>query len=438
MADINGLGAQTHVLVYVSRLLGRKVDLPAPHAAGRLIDLVAVEEPPYPKVTALVVRSRAGVMRVDMEKIAPLALALGRRVDATRGAVWPARQMMLQPNEFRVHSLLMDKQVVDVRGAKVVRVNDVQLLVEQRGVFLIHVDVGVRGLLRRLGIESALSRLGALFGRKSRDDLVSWKYIHALTAGAVENGRRVRLSVSQQALHELHPGELADILEDLDRESRLAVVSQMSPEDAAEVLEEVDDTVSKSIVEELPVEVAADIVEEMEPAEAVDLLSDLPHEQAERIMKHVEKDEAADIRKLSSYAEGTAGSLMSTDFIAVPPETTALGAIDELRRKACDIEAIYYVYVTDAEGRLLRVVSLRQIVTAKPAAALKDVGEDRLITLFPDTPVREVAQIFEKYGFLFLPVVEREGEEDAPRRMLGVVGLQHALDEIREHFGQEG
>lgn len=437
MAGINGLGAQTHFLVYVSRLLGRKVDLPEPHVVGKLIDLVAVEQPPYPKVTALVVRSRAGVIRVDLEKVAPGALALGRRVDASQGAAGPPRQMMLLPGEFRVHSLLMDKQVVDVRGAKVVRVNDVQLLVDQRGVFLIHVDVGVRGLLRRIGVEAALTRLGAVFGRKGRDDLVSWKYIHALTGSPVENGGQVRLSVSQQALHDLHPGELADILEDLDREGRIAVVSQMSPETAAEVLEEVDDTVSKSIVEQLPAEVAADIVEEMEPAEAVDLLSDLPQDQAEKIMKHVEKDEADDIRKLSSYEEGTAGSLMSTDFITVPPDTTALGAIDELRRKACDIEAIYYVYVTDPEGRLLRVVSLRQIVTAKPAARLTDVGEDRLVTLFPDTPVREVAQLFEKFGFLFLPVVER-GADDGPQRMLGVVGLQHALDEIRQHFGQEG
>jgi len=437
MAGTNGFGAETHFFVYLSRVLGRKVDLPGPHVVGRLIDLVAVEQPPYPKVTALVVRSRAGVMRVDMEKIAPPGLVLGRRVDATQGAAGPPRQMMLLPNEFRVNSLLMDKQVVDVRGAKVVRVNDVQLLVDARGVFLIHVDVGVRGLLRRIGIEGALTRLGRLFGRKTRDDLVSWKYIHPVTAPAENGGGPVRLSVSGQALHELHPGELADILEDLDRESRLTVMQQMTPETAAEVLEELDETVGKSIVEELSPEMAADIVEEMEPAEAVDLLSELPQEHAERIMKHVEKDDAEDIRKLFSYAEGTAGSLMSTDYIAVPPETTVGGAVDALRRQASDVEAIYYVYVVDGDGHLLRVVSLRQLVTSKPNLLLKDIGEDRLVTLHPDTPVREVAQQFEKFGFLFLPVVER-GASDAPGRMLGVVGLQHALDEIREHFGQEG
>jgi magnesium transporter len=437
MTGTNGFGAQTHFFVYVSRLLGRKVDLPEPHVVGRLIDLVAVEQPPYPRITALVVRSHAGVMRVDLEKVAPAALALGRRVDASQGAAGPPRQMMLLPNEFRVQSLLIDKQVVDVRGAKVVRVNDAQLLIDQRGVFLIHVDVGVRGLLRRIGIEGALTRFGRLFGRKTREDLISWKYIHPLTAPAAGNGGPVRLSVSQQALHELHPGELADILEDLDRDSRLAVVQQMTPETAAEVLEEVDETVGKSIVEELSPEVAADIVEEMEPAEAVDLLSELPEDHAERIMKHVEKDDADDIRKLSSYAEGTAGSLMSTDFIAVPPELTVQETTEQLRRQACDVEAIYYVYVTDAQGRLVRVVSLRQLVTARPGALLKEIGEDRLITLFPDTPVREVAQLFEKYGFLFLPVVEAP-QGDGPSRMLGVVGLQHALGEIHDHFGQEG
>ena len=234
----------------------------------------------------------------------------------------------------------------------------------------------------------------------------------------MEHGGRVRLSVSQQALHELHPGELADILEDLDRESRLAVVSQMSPEEAAEVLEEVDDTVSKSIVEELPVEVAADIVEEMEPAEAVDLLSDLPHEQAERIMKHVEKDEAADIRKLSSYAEGTAGSLMSTDFIAVPPETTALGAIDELRRKACDIEAIYYVYVLDADKKLLGVTTLRSLLRSAPETRVADIMEPRLVTVGAEEEAREIAEVFQKYSFLGCPVIDEEG------RMLGVILIQ--------------
>jgi magnesium transporter len=437
MAAINGFGAQTHFFAYLSRILGRKVDLPEPHVVGRLIDLVAVEQPPYPKISAMVVRSRAGVIRVDMEKVPPSALALGRRVDAKQGVAGPPRQMMLLPSEFRVYSLLMDKQVVDVRGAKVVRVNDVQLLIDQRGGFVIHVDVGVRGLLRRIGIEAALTRLGRMFGRKTHEDLISWKYIHPLTAPTETGNGPVRLSVSQQALHDLHPGELADILEDLDRDSRLAVVQQMTPETAAEVLEEVDETVGKSIVEELSPEMAADIVEEMEPAEAVDLLSELPQDQAERIMKHVEKDDAEDIRKLSSYAEGTAGSLMSTDFLAVPPESTVLEVIDVLRKQACDVEAIYYVYVTDPAGNLVRVVSLRQVVTAKPAARVKDIGEDRLVTLHPDTPVREVAQAFEKFGFLFLPVVEKT-DAGVPGRMLGVVGLQHALDEIREHFGQEG
>lgn len=437
MAGINGFGGQAHFLAYLSRILGRKVELPEPHAAGRLIDLVAVEQPPYPKVSAMVVRSRAGVMRVDLEKVPPPVLAQGRRVDATQAAAGPPRQMMLLPSEFRVHSLLMDKQVVDVQGAKVVRVNDVQLLIDQRGAFVVQVDVGVRGLLRRIGIEAPVTRLGRLLGWKTRENLISWKYIHPLTAPTETGNGPVRLSVSQQALQELHPGELADILEDLDRESRMAVVQQMSPETVAEVLEEVDETVGKSIVEELAPEVAADIVGEMEPAEAVDLLSELSQDHAERIMKHVEKDEAEDIRRLSSYAEGTAGSLMSTDFIAVPPETTALEAIDVLRKQACDVEAIYYVYVTDPAGHLLRVVSLRQIVTAKPTARLKEIGEDRLVSLHPDTPVREVAQLFEKFGFLFLPVLEKT-DTGTPGRMLGVVGLQHALDEIREHFGQEG
>lgn len=436
MAGTNGAGDRTQFLVFLSRLLNRKVDLPGPHVVGKLIDFVAVEHPPYPKVTALVVRARAGVMRVDLDRVSPGALALGRRVDARAGATGPPQQLMLLPEEFRVGSLLMDKQVVDVRGAKVVRVNDVQLLIDARGTFVIAVDVGLRGLLRRIGVEGAVARLGRLFRRSGRPELISWKYVHPVTAPA-NGGGPLQLSVAQQALRDLHPGEIADILEDLDRESRLAVVRQMSPEEVAEVLEEVDDAVSRAIIEELSPEVVADIVEEMEPSEAVDLLSALPQEHAERIMRHVEEDEAEDIRRLSSYEEGTAGSLMSTDYIAVPPGTTVVGAIDALRRQASDIEAIYYVYVVDADGVLHRVVSLRQLVTAKPSASLADLGEDRLVTLHPGQPVREVAQIFEKYGFLFLPVVEAPGA-DRRGRMLGVIGLQHALDEIRDHFGQEG
>jgi CBS domain-containing protein len=436
MAGTNGFGAQTHFFVYLSRLLGRRVDLPEPHSAGRLIDLVAVEEPPYPKVSGLVVRARAGVIRVDMGGVTPGEFALGRRVNARKASAGPPREMMLLPSEFRVRSLLLDKQVVDVRGAKVVRVNDVQILADARGAFVVHVDVGLRGLLRRVGLEGAATALGRLFRRNGREDLVSWKYIHPVTAPP-NGGGPLRLSVSQQALHDLHPGELADILEDLDRDGRLAVVQQMPAETAAEVLEEVDDTVGKSIVEDLSPEVAADIVEEMEPSEAVDLLSTLPEERAEQIMKHVEEDDAQDIRTLARYEEGTAGSLMSTDYIAVPPETTVQGAIDELRRQAGDVEAIYYVYVVAPLCRLIGVVSLRQLVTARPSAALQEIAEERLVTLHPETPVREVAQAFEKYGFLFLPVVEREAAQ-GPGKMLGVIGLQHALDQIRPHFGQEG
>lgn len=439
MPEIDAGGSHTQFFVYLSKLLGRKVELPPPHASGKLVDLIALQKPPYPSVTALVVKTRAGVMRVDATGIAPGAVALARRIDATRGAVGPPREMMLLPQEFRIHDLLLDKQVVDVQGAKVVRVNDVHLLVDSRGLYVVHVDVGFRGLLRRLGIERAAVRAARFAGRSIREDLISWKYVHPVECTEKGADSRVRLEVTQQALNELHPGELADILEDLDREARLAVVRRMSVDAAAEVLEEVDEHVQKTILADLAPEVAADIVEEMEPAQAVDALATLPEEHAEKIMRHVEDREASEIRRLATYAEGTAGALMTTDFIALAPESTVAQATAELRRQADEVDAIYYVYLTDAERFLRGVVSIRQLVTEDPATVLSTIAQERVVTVHPDTPDREVAQTFEKYGFLFLPVVDRPAEDgEGGGRMIGLVSLQHAIDEIRSHFGQEG
>ncbi len=438
MSATSASGGHTQFFVYLSRLLGRKVALPQPNVSGKLVDLIAVEKPPYPMITALLVRARAGVVRVDVAGLAPGAIALSRRIDAGAAGAGPAGELILQPQEFRVRTLLLDKQVVDVKGAKVVRVNDVHLLVDSRGIYVVHVDVGFRGLLRRLGIEAAATSLATLLRRNVRDDLISWKHIHPVTTAAAAGSSRVRLDVGGQALRDLHPGEMADILEDLDREARVAVVSRMPADAAAEALEETDEAVQKSVLEGLAPEVAADIVEEMEPAEAADAIAALPQEQAERIMRHVEEEEADDIRRLSSYEEGTAGALMTTDFIALRPEATVADAAAELRRQAGEIDAIYYVYLTDDGGALRGVVSIRQIVTEDHGRRLGELAEERLVVLHADSPVREVAQLFEKYGFLFIPVVERPAAGGAGRgKMLGLVSLQHALDEIGGHFRRE-
>lgn len=408
-------------LIYMSAILGRPAySRTLGTGMGKVWDVVAQVTELFPEVKGLVLRHRGRLVLYPAAGQEYLDLLKHGQLKVDEHKILPLEP---GPDDISIRDTLWDKQIVDVEGAKVVRVNDVQLLVGERQ-WVVHVDVGVSGLVRRLGYESAVRKAAQAFGKKFEDELISWKYVQPVSHTQDTPGP-VRLKVGAQRLRELHPGELADILEDLDHSQRQVVLASMDAETAAEALEETDYDVQKAILESLEPERAAEIIEEMEPSIAADLLSDLDVTASEQIIQKFEfEDERAEVTELMTYEEETAGGLMTTDFLEISEEQTVEDAIELLRANAEEIEAYYYVYVHDEDGKLLGALSLRHLLLTDPALQVGNILSGRLITVSLDAELKEIAEIFLTYNFLFIPVVDDDGVQK------GVISFKDSLDDL--------
>jgi magnesium transporter len=306
-------------------------------------------------------------------------------------------------------------------------VNDIHLLIGERQ-WVVHVDVGFLGLLRRMGWESAIKPFSRAVGKPIPEELISWKFVQPVSSRSAMM-EPIRLTVGAQRLNELHPGELADILEELTHDQRQAMIAALEDDVAADVLEETDEDVQKSVIEAMDEEKAADIIEEMEPAKAADLLASLDEESSSAIIAAVEsEEEKAELKELMTYSADTAGSLMSPDFIEVGADRKVGEALESVREGAEDIEAFYYVYVQDDDGKLIGALSLRHLLQADPSLQVGNILQPRLVTLNVESPVTEIADAFLRYAFLCMPVVDTDGV------LRGVITFKHAFDQLLPHL----
>jgi len=235
---------------------------------------------------------------------------------------------------------------------------------------------------------------------------------------------RARRQAVYTKLAKLHPADIADIMEELTPGERATVLAALDEATAAEAITEAEPEVQASVVQMMEPEKAADILEEMEPDEAADILSDLPEAKAEELLETMEPKEAQEVEELLEHEEDTAGGLMTTEHVAFPPTLTAAEAIQRIREEAKDAETIYYLYVTDAQGRLLGVFSLRELILAEPGQRLEQLMHADVVSVRPETALREVAELQTKYNLLALPVVSGDGE------MLGIITVDDVLNLI--------
>ena len=431
---------------FFSDFLNRRVYNSLGLKVGKLSDLVAERAEPYPMIIGMVVRTmrgeksrRVGTNRNDYrtgtvvptpdhgriyipwEKILRIEPQVTLSEDGSHGfqASLPQKDIILLREE------VMDKQIVDTFGAKVVRVNDLHFLRVSSNLRLVHVDVGFRGLMRRVGWEKVVDQaLRWLFSYDLPNQFISWKYVQLLSGSDL-----LHLSVSQKKLMHLHPADLADIIEDLSSRERSAIFHALDTETAADALEEIDPKIQKSLIEEIPVEKASDIVEEMSPSDAVDLLHDLPEERAEEILEGMEQEKAEDLRELLGHPEETAGGLMTTAYLSLTPGVTVEAAIARLKAHAPDLDIIDYIYVVDEEEVLQGVVSIRGLLTAHSHQPLSEIQAPRVVSVKPDEDQKEVVEAFAKYGFRALPVV------DEGNHLMGVIGFRSVLEVLAPDAG---
>lgn len=402
--------------LFVSEILGEPVLDTRGEELGRLKDLVIVRADPLPKVSAIIIERKKKPYRIEW---ASLEL-FNKRIITARVQSSDLRPYdMTSPDLLAVRDLL-DKQIVDVNGIKVVRVNDIKLEGYESEALLIAVDVGIRGILRRLGFERRGEDLLSLIKVRIPQNLISWNYIQPLQPKLTA----LTLTVPRQMLSELHPADLAELISQVPHQEGVAFLKNLDVDVAADTISELNPETQVEILKDMDTESASDIIEMMSPDVAADVLSELPADKAREILEHIEKEEAEDIQELLGHEEDTAGGLMTNEFIAYPPDLTVQEAIERFKRDASEIETVYYVYVTDPQERLLGVLSLRELLLAEPGARLSEIMVTKLKTVTPDVDEKVVAEIFTKYNLVALPVVDTDGA------LLGIVTVDDVMERI--------
>jgi len=395
-----------NTFLFFSEIQGRFVVDEDGTVVGKLADLKLRLGELFPTVATLVVKKRREkkLLELDWQEVQSLNTTMIR---LNPGACKKFRPLEVNPQEILLRDELLDKQVVDTFGAKIERVNDIHLLIVNRDLRIVHVDYGIRGILRRLGWLKAIDFLtNWLFAYQFEEKMISWKYIQPLPSGPAK--QNLKLNVTSRKIHEIHPSDLADIIEELDQISRSTVFRSLDLQTAALTLEEVDPKLQLRLIESAPVELVSDILEEMAPDEATDLLADLPEEKQQKLIRTMEKPSREAVEELLKFKEGTAGSIMTKDFLSVRKDKTIGDAVEEFRKTVYPLESISYIYVTDQDNRLVGVSTLRHLITCEKDATLGKLMNTHLVKVEPEDNVNTVASLFKKYKFMALPVVDKE------------------------------
>lgn len=412
------------VFLFLSQILGKRIVDASGRNWGRVLDLIVSVGDLYPLVTGIsyCAEGKKSASRLPWDRVREIGDQIG--IDSSNPE--DQGQAILKEGELFLKDSLLDKQIVDTHGAKVLRVNDLHLLKVNSNLRLVHVDVGLRGLMRRVGLEKATEKFFQwFFDYQLTDNLIPWRFVQPLASPQL-----LRLKIAQNRLAQLHPAELADIIEELDINKRTEVFQSLDVETAAEALEETDPKIQVHLIENLHPAKASDIIEEMSPSDAADLLGDLSKEKAEGILKEMEQEMADDVKELLVHPEEEAGGLMTPSFPAFPPQTTVKEALNYLRQEAKNLDLIYYVYIADDFGHLLGVASLRDLLVANPEALLADLMEPRVVSVGVDEEKEEIADLFAKYAFKAIPVVDAEGH------IRGVITFRNLLEVVAPQLGK--
>ncbi len=407
--------------VSLSDLLGSTVYDVSGAASGRVREVALAPQEDRSRVAVLIVKTAAGNRTLPLSSVS----TINGGIRASTGAAdWIAADG--SEGLFFLSRDLLDQQVIDVHGRKVVRVNDVDFYhdaVQNRAVLRVGgVDVGARGAVRRLlkGVVPAAVLRALLLRVPPRE--IPWDFVDIIET---DPARRVKLKISNERLAKLHPADIADIVEDLAPDEREAVFETLDEGVAAGALEELEPKVQKAVMESLDSDRAADIVEEMEPDAAADLLADLPDDRTEEILVQMQPEERQEVADLLEFKENSAAGRMTTEYIALPVAASAQEAIEAMRAFEGRMEGMSTIYLTDSRGTLAGAVPLAKIVLAPASTPLLALTQEPLVSCHEDAKEKEFAELFDKYNLLTLPVIDEQ------KRLTGIITPDDVIAMLR-------
>jgi len=403
---------------------------------GKLVDLAATTMQVYPRVTGLIVRTHRRKPPIYIPWSNVKRMVFKEHIAVEYPASGVDQQAKAAENEILICKTFLDKQIISTEGYKIVRVNDLQLLIEDKAkestnLWVVHIDIGFKGILRRIGILRPVN--GAfrwVTDRDIKDEFVSWKYVQPTATSSVYAS--VQLKTDASKLSEIHPADLADILEDLGTDERIALIESLDNFSAAQTLQEMQFKNRLQIVESMEPAKLAPIINEMQMDEAVDLLDACDMQKRQAVYAILTPEKVAELKELSTLSMYSVGSIMNTDFVTAKATETAGLVLKRICIECVKSEMYRYAYILDDDNRLKGVVSLRNLLLSDPQMLIADIMTEEPVSVEIDTRVRRVAQLFFKYNFEAIPVV------DAENILQGLVSFRDALASVFPEIKEEG
>ena len=390
---------------FLSEILERRVFIKK-QRVGRLSDLAIVETGRLPEVTYVVVERPYGypTLTIPWEKV--LLISNHEVVLDLAEETLPQFERAPPQSLILLRDHILDKKILDMDDHEVEVVYDVKLALQNGKLYAAEVDFSRYRALRRLG----LHRLANLLADRNKDNRVSWLYVQPLPEQLGSFTGNIKLKVPKAQLNDIHPVDLADILEELEGGQRVALFNALDAEQASDALEEIEPRVQRELIHAIAKERAALLINEMSPAQAADILAILPRDEAATILKLIDRDKSSKVEHIIGQHDEQILLYASSKLIRLPPTTSAAEVLERYRELASGKDVVTYVYVTDSTGALKGVVDLREIVEAQPGQTLGEIMTQHVIALPKDGTLREAVMLFERYSFRALPITDENDQ----------------------------
>ena len=402
---------------FTSQLIGDRVQDQSGHVVGHLADLEIQVGGRYPEATSIIVSRSFGRPPLAIPFRCVTSINDKRTVvDTTDTSV--LAEFRPAPERVLVKDMILDKRIIDTDEYEVEVVYDIHLLYADRRLFVVHVDVSKAGLLRRIRL-GWLARLA--YGDMNRQKLLPWRYVQPLPSDIDRFHGDVKLSIPRDRIADIHPADLADILEELSGDERMAVFNSLDTETAADALEETEPRVQRELVATVRRERIVELLNTMTPVQIADILETLPRVEAAALKGSLPAETATRVDELLSRHEVNLTAITTTRYLALSETATVNDALENFRDRSRRFDIVMYVYVVNAGGVLRGVIDIRELIQAGPAETLGGLMTEQVVTLQPRDTMAKAAAEFAKYGFRSLPLV------DDSNRLIGAVRYKDLL-----------
>ena len=402
---------------FISQLINRPVVDSEGESLGRVDEIYAVQSQgmTHPRIVALAIRDKT---RVEIYPISEVTVLFSPVIPLAHSGEM-LEKYTLTGDELPLIQDILDKQILDTNGIRVVRVNDLEITRVSSDYYVSNVDIGSMGILRRMGVSKPIEGLINQVSSRNPQNFISWDYVEPL-----RHDQFMHLKVPVDKIKDLHPADIAELISDMSHSESGQLLNSLDIEHLADALEEVEPDFQATLVQNMPDEKVADVLEEMSPDEAADLLAEMPRERSEDLLELMEDEERDEVKLLLSYPDDSAGGLMTTDVVTVSPDLTVNQAIEAIRGFKDEVDSVVYVYVVDEEKHLLGAFSLSDLIFAPPRSRVRDFMHPRIVSANLLQKQDELAQVVSKYNLQAVPVVDDENH------LMGMVTADDALDKI--------